>query len=212
VADIFTFRRIVMPALVATPFSGTIVWLGTVPDRKAGLTAQARDALMARFEGPEGEAHGGLTRPSCSRVIPLYARDTPIRNVRQFSILSAEELAEIAVLMGVAALDPALVGATMVVQGIPDLSHLPPSSRLQAETGTTLVVDMQNRPCVLPAKPIEAALPGFGKAFKTAASGRRGITAWVEREGLLRLGDGVSLHVPDQRVWTHLAQARSGKA
>ena len=201
-----------MPALVATPFSGTIVWLGTVPDRKAGLTAQVRDALMARFDGPEGEAHGGLTRASCSRVMPLYARNTPIRNVRQFSILSAGELAEIALRMGVAALDPALVGATMVIEGIPDLSHLPPSSRLQAESGTTLVVDMQNRACTLPAKPIEAALPGFGKAFKAAASGRRGVTAWVEREGLLRLGDRVSLHVPDQRAWSHLAQARGGKA
>ena len=144
--------------------------------------------------------------------MPLYARNTPIRNVRQFSILSAEELAEIAVRMGIAALDPALVGATMVIEGIPDLSHLPPSSRLQAEGGTTLVVDMQNRPCVLPAKPIEAALPGFGKAFKTAASGRRGITAWVEREGPLRVGDVVRLHVPDQRAWTHLARARGGKA
>jgi hypothetical protein len=201
-----------MPALIATPFSGTILWLGVVPDRKAGLTAQARDAVMARFDGPEGESHGGLTRPSCSRVMPLYARSTPIRNVRQFSILSAEELAEIAVRMGVAALDPALVGATMVIEGIPDLSHLPPSSRLQAEGGTTLVVDMQNRPCVLPAKPIETALPGFGKAFKTAATGRRGVTAWVEREGLLRVGDGVRLHVPDQRAWAHLAQARGAKA
>ena len=201
-----------MPALIATPFSGTIVWLGTVPDRRAGLTALGRETLMARFDGPEGEAHGGLTRLSCSRVMPLYARNTLIRNVRQFSILSAEELAEIAARMGVAALDPALVGATMVVQGIPDLSHLPPSSRLQAEGGATLVVDMQNRACVLPAKPIEAALPGFGKAFKAAASGRRGVTAWVEREGLLRVGDLVRLHVPDQRAWTHLPQVRSGKA
>ncbi len=201
-----------MPALIATPFSGTIVWLGTVPDRRAGLTALGRETVMARFDGPEGEAHGGLTRPSCSRVMPLYARNTPIRNVRQFSILSAEDLAEIAARMGIDRLDPALVGATMVVQGIPDLSHLPPSSRLQAEGGATLVVDMQNRACVLPAKPIEAALPGFGKAFKAAASGRRGVTAWVEREGLLRLGDRVSLHVPDQRAWAHLPQVRSGKA
>jgi hypothetical protein len=100
----------------------------------------------------------------------------------------------------------------MVIEGIPDLTHLPPSSRMQAEGGTTLVVDMQNRPCVLPAKPIEAALPGFGKAFKTAASGRRGVTAWVEREGLLRVGDGVRLHVPDQRAWLHLVQVRSSKA
>jgi hypothetical protein len=200
-----------MPALIATPFSGTVVWLGIVPDRKAGLMAGARDAVMARFDGPEGEAHGGLTRPSCSRVMALYPRNTPIRNVRQFSVLSAEELAGIARRMGVDALDPALVGATMVVQGIPDLSHLPPSSRLQGQSGATLVVDMQNRACGLPAKPIEAALPGFGKAFRAAAAERRGITAWVEREGPLRVGDTVRLFVPDQRAWTALEQVRGGK-
>jgi hypothetical protein len=93
----------------------------------------------------------------------------------------------------------------MVVRGIPDFSHLPPSSRLQAEGGATLVIDMQNRPCTLPAKPIEAAHPGFGAKFKPAGRGRRGVTAWVEREGTLRLGEGVRLHIPDQRVWGHLA-------
>ena len=127
--------------------------------------------MRATFAGPEGEAHGGLVRPACSRVAGLYARDTEIRNVRQFSVLSAEELAEIAERMGLERLDPALLGATMVVEGIPDFSQLPPSSRLQAEGGATLVVDMENRPCVLPAKPIEAALPGKGKAFKPAAAG-----------------------------------------
>ncbi|PTE20731.1 sulfurase [Cereibacter changlensis JA139] len=197
-----------MPALIPTEFSGLITWLGTVPDRDAALEATPREALMARFEGPEDEAHGGLTRPSCSRVLRLYKRNTPIRNTRQFSILSAEDLAATATAMGLARLDPALLGATMVIEGIPDLSHLPPSSRLQAEGGATLVVDMENRPCVLPAKPIEAAHPGFGKRFKTAAKGRRGITAWVEAEGMLRLGQRIVLHVPDQPIWPHLAAAR----
>jgi hypothetical protein len=197
-----------MPVLIPTPFRGTITWLGTVPNRDKGLVATPQSTLLARFDGPEGESHGGLTRPSCSRVIPLYARGTKIRNVRQFSVLSEEELSEIAARMGIDRLDPALVGATMVVRGIPDLSHLPPSSRLQADGGATLVVDMQNRPCVLPAKPIEAALPGFGKAFKTAAQGRRGVTAWVEREGKLILGGTVALFAPDQRAWAHLAEVR----
>lgn len=199
-----------MAALKRTAFTGRIAWLGRVPDREAGLVSAPVEALMARFDGPEGESHGGLTRPACSRVAGLYPRDTPIRNVRQFSILGAEDLAAIALAMGLDALDPALVGATMVIEGIPDFSHLPPSSRLQAEGGATLVVDMENRPCVLPAKPIDTVAPGFGKAFKPAASGRRGITAWVEREGLLRLGDTVRLHIPDQPVWAHLGQARRG--
>jgi hypothetical protein len=69
---------------------------------------------------------------------------------------------------------------------------------------------MQNRPCRFPAKTIESARPGHGKRFKEVAEGRRGVTAWVERPGVLRLGEGLRLHVPDQRPWQHLAAARSG--
>lgn len=197
-----------MPTLIPAPFAARIVWLGCVADRDAALQSAAVTEMHAGFSGPQGEAHGGLTRPACSRVAGLYPRDAEIRNVRQFSVLSAEDLAQIAERMGVERLDPALVGATMVVEGIPDFSRVPPSSRLQAEGGATLVVDMENRPCVLPAKPIEAALPGKGKAFKPAALGRRGVTAWVEREGVLRVGDAIRLFVPDQPVWAHLAAVR----
>ena len=174
-----------MPALMPTKFIGTITWLGRVTNRDAKLESDAVAQIMAHFDGPEAEAHGGLTRPSCSRVLGQYPRNTPIRNVRQFAIMSAEELAAIAAEMGLDALDPALVGASMVISGIPDFTHLPPSSRLQADGGATLVVDMENRPCTLPARPIETRHPGLGKAFKPAAKDRRGITAWVEREGML---------------------------
>jgi hypothetical protein len=92
----------------------------------------------------------------------------------------------------------------MVLEGIPDFTHLPPSSRLQGTSGATLVVDLENRPCTLPAKPIDARHAGFGKAFKPAAKDRRGVTAWVEREGLFTLGDAVTLHIPDQRAWRGL--------
>jgi hypothetical protein len=74
----------------------------------------------------------------------------------------------------------------------------------------TLVIDMENRPCHLPAKPIDAEGPGNGKAFKAAAVGRRGVTAWVEREGVLSVGDELRLHIPDQPVWPHLDAARRG--
>ena len=95
----------------------------------------------------------------------------------------------------------ALAGASLVIEGLPDFTHLPPSSRLQFADGSTLVVDMENRPCHLPAKPINAAHPGAGDRFKAAAKGRRGVTAWVEREGRIALGEAVRLHVPDQRPW-----------
>ncbi len=190
-----------MPALVPTDHYATITWLGTVPDRAAGLKAHARQSLALSFAGAEGETHGGLTRPSCSRVLSQYPRDTVIRNTRQLCVMSAEEIAAIAAAMGIDALDPSYLGASLVIEGISDFTHVPPSSRLQAESGATLVIDMENRPCTLPAREIEADMPGRGKAFKPAAKDRRGVTAWVEREGILTLGERMRLHVPDQRPW-----------
>ena len=197
-----------MPALIPTEFEGVIIWIGVVQAALGVLPSQAETEVFASFAGVAGEVHGGLVRASCSRVLGQYPRGTEIRNVRQFSVVSAEELALIAEGMGLAALDPSLLGASLVISGIPDFTHLPPSSRLQFDGGATLVVDMENRPCTLPAKEIEAVHAGFGKKFKPAAKDRRGVTAWVEREGVLRLGATVRLHVPDQRAWDYLPQAR----
>lgn len=195
-----------MPALKPLNLTGQIVWLGHVPDREAALASTAQGEMALSFAGPAGEDHGGLTRPSCSRVISQYPRGTEIKNTRQLSVVSAEELAQIAEAMGVDTLDPWLVGATMVVSGIPDFSHLPPSSRLQIANGATLTVDMQNRPCHLPAAEIDVLHPGKGRAFKGAARGLRGVTAWVEREGTARVGDSVTVHVPDQRAWAYTGE------
>jgi hypothetical protein len=182
-----------MAALKPTHFIGTLTWLGLVADRDAQLESQALSSLTALYSGPVGEAHGGLTRPSCSRVLGQYPRNTDIRNTRQFAIVSQEELDRTAADMGLDRLDPALLGSTMVIAGIPDFSHLPPSSRLQGEGGATLVVDMNNRPCTLPARPIENRHQGFGAKFKPAAMNRR---------------EKIRLHVPDQRSWDFLAEAR----
>ncbi len=191
-----------MPALAATRFEATITWLGIVEDRAAALPSRAVEALALRFGGPVGESHGGLTRPSDSRVRGLYPRNTEIRNTRQVSILSDEDLAAIAAGMGLDWLDPSLLGATMVVRGLPDVSHLPPSSRLLADSGACLTVDMENRPCILPARPVEDRHPGHGAKFKPTAVGRRGVTAWVEAEGRVVLGDRLRLFVPDQPAWS----------
>ncbi|MFO6465665.1 MOSC domain-containing protein [Jannaschia sp. KMU-145] len=190
-----------MPALAPTDIYGTVTWLGTVSDRDAALASTPRETLRLTFAGPEEEAHAGLTRPSCSRVTQQHPKGTEIRNVRQLCVMSEDELAEIAAKIGVARFDPAWAGATLVLRGIPDFTHLPPSARLQAEDGATIVVDMENRPCHLPAPVIDATAPGHGKAFKAAAKGKRGVTAWVEREGVLRCGEQLRLHLPDQRAW-----------
>lgn len=191
-----------MPALIPTDHFGTITWLGVIQHRdKPELESDPLTEMPLTFEGYAGDCHSGLTRPSCSRVTSQYPKGTEIRNTRQVSIVSAEELAQIAATLGLDAIDPAWVGASVVVSGLPDFSHLPPSARLQADNGTTLVVDMQNRPCLFPAKTIEAFRSGFGKGFKAAANGKRGVTTWVEREGILKIGQTLRLHIPDQRPW-----------
>ena len=190
-----------MPALKPTDHIATITWLGIVADSGSDLTAMPLDTAFAGYAGFEGDCHAGLSRPSCSRVTSQHPKGTEIRNTRQLSIVSAEELAQIAEAMGLDALDPAYVGASIVVSGIADFSHVPPSARLQADSGATLVIDMENRPCVLPGRVIDREAPGSGARFKTAAKGRRGVTAWVEREGRLSIGDTLRLHIPDQPVW-----------
>ncbi len=200
-----------MPALIPTDFTARVTWLGVNRDRDVALETEPLDEMHLTFAGLRTESHSGLTRPSCSRVRSQYPIGTEIRNTRQLSVMSAEDMAAIADAMGLDRLDPALVGASLVVDGIPDFSHVPPSSRLLDEaSGACLVVDMENRPCMLPAKPIEAVHPGKGRGFKAAAKTRRGVTAWVEREGVIRVGATLRLHIPDQPVWPHLDAVRYG--
>lgn len=192
-----------MPALMPTEFFAVVTWLGVVPDRDAALASQALSDMPLSFAGYEAESHAGLTRPSCSRVIKQYRRNTDIKNTRQLSIVSQEELVLIAEKMGLDSLSPDLIGASVVIEGIPDWSHVPPASRLIAEDGPGLVVDMENRPCNRPAPVIDAQNPGAGGKFKAAAKGKRGVTAYVEKPGVLKLGDVLRLHIPDQPVWAH---------
>jgi hypothetical protein len=184
-----------------TDHVATIKWLGKVPPNRADIRSEPLTQAHAGFYGFEDDHHGGLTRASCVRVTTRHEKGTEIRNTRQLSILSAEEMAQIAADIGVEALDPILLGASIVIEGIPDFTFVPPAARLQAPNGTTIVIDVENGPCNYPAREIEKEAQGHGKAFKAAARGKRGVTAWIEREGMLRVGDKLRLHIPDQRAW-----------
>ncbi|MEM6973490.1 MAG: sulfurase [Pseudomonadota bacterium] len=195
-----------MPILRQTAHYATVTWLGLVRDQADGIGAEAVERLELDWGGPVGDVHHGVTRPSCSRVRTQYAKGTEIRNVRQISIVSAEELAEIARRLDLPQIQPEWLGATMVVAGIAAFTELPPASRLIAggpgDEGPSIVIDMENAPCQLPAAEIEKRHPGHGKAFKAKAINLRGVTAWVERPGRLTLGQKLRLHVPPQRLWS----------
>ncbi|NAZ36339.1 MOSC domain-containing protein [Rubellimicrobium sp. CFH 75288] len=108
------------------------------------------------FAGFATEIHTGERRSACTRVRDLHPRNTPIRDVRQLSVVSEEEMPAVARVLWPAAMDHAWLGASVAVSGIPDSTHLPPSSHLQAEEGCTLIADIENLPCHEPARTISA--------------------------------------------------------
>ena len=193
-----------MPELLTKlSFAGTVDVLLASPDRDGGLEKQWVPEAHFLFSGMEGDCHAGMTRKSDSRMLKQYKRNTEVRNSRQVSILSLEELAEVAERMGIPAVKPELVGANMVIRGIPDLTLLPPSTRLQFPSGAMIVVDAENHPCRYPADIIAKHHPEARKGFVSAAMHKRGVVGWVEAEGVVRKGDAITIWLPPQRLYSH---------
>lgn len=193
-----------MTFLRPTNVSARVAFLGACLDRSRGLATAPQETLALGYDGVAGDAHGGLTRAACVRVKRQYRRGVEIRNVRQLTIVSDEELAQIAARLGTPGpVRPEHLGANIALSGAPHLSRIPSGARLIVETdggdGPALAVDLENAPCKGPADALEADYPGLGAGFVKAAMGLRGLTAWVERPGVLTIGALCRLHLPPPR-------------
>jgi MOSC domain-containing protein YiiM len=189
--------------MTKAPFKGKVHQLLAGPSRAAGLEKSQVEKLTLTLEGIEGDCHIGLTRPADVRTIMLYKRDTPIRNVRQLTLVSVEELHEVAQAMAIPQLKPEWLGANVLVEGIADFTLLPPSTRLQFSSGATIVVDMENLPCRQVANVVARHYPKNSKGLVASAMHKRGVTAWVEREGIINAGDEIILFLPPSRLYPH---------
>jgi hypothetical protein len=157
--------------------------------------------LRLDFDGVAGDRHVGATRRSTSRE-PWYERGTIIRNDRQISIVSAEELAVVAKAMGLPALDPRWIGANLVVAGVPDLSALLPGTRLFFPSGTTVKIEAENGPCRVAGRSIATYVPGregLELMFPKVARHRRGLVASIERPGTIAVGESFRVRMPSIR-------------
>lgn len=192
---------------------GEIVPARRIKGRIAGLFAAHGDDFISApvdrldltFEGIAGDFHAGFTRRSGGRE-PWYGRGTEMRNERQVSIVSVEELAMAALDMDIARIRPEWIGANIDLADIPALSMLPPRTLLFFENGVTLKVDGQNAPCRLAGGAIAENFPdrdttSLSLSFKDAAKRRRGLVAWVEKPGHIDAGETVTAQLPEQWLY-----------
>ncbi len=163
------------------------------------LVTTKRSQVKVTFEGFEGDKHSGMTRRADART-PHYPRGTEIRNDRQVSIVSVEELAQIATAMKLPEILPEWLGANLLLRDIPKLTQLPPCTRLSFSSGAVLVVEHENLPCKGPGKVIQGqyARPGLSALFPKAALHLRGVVACVEKPGSISEGNEVVVEVPQQ--------------
>jgi hypothetical protein len=158
------------------------------------LATTNRPSILLSFEGIVGDLHAGFTHGADSRT-PWYPRGTLIRNDRQVSIVSAEELALIAKELHVAEVKPEWLGANLLLSGITGLSVLHWDTRLVFSSGAVLSQLRENNPCSGPGKLIAAAYnqPDLASQFPKAAMHLRGLVATVELPGIIAKGDEVQV-------------------
>jgi hypothetical protein len=148
------------------------------------------------LEGIVGDKHSGFTRAADGRT--PFKRGTIIRNQRQISILSVEDLEDIRTAMGIPELKPEWVGANLITQDIPDLTLIPAGTRLVFPDNTVLIVEEENFPCKDPGEVIQSHFPhiaGLTSRFPKAAMHKRGVVATVEQAGTIRLGDPIEVRL-----------------
>lgn len=176
------------------------VFRTTSPD---DFQTTAIEDLELSFEGVPGDRHAGFTRKSGGRE-PWYPRGTEMCNERQVSILSVEELSVIAGKMEIDDLRPEWIGGNILLSAIPHLTRIPPRTRLVFQGGLVIRVDGDNAPCRFAGAAIAANYPdrqGLDLLFPKVARGLRGLVGYVEKPGVIKGGETVTAHIPEQWIY-----------
>lgn len=168
------------------------VLIATDPNSIASI---GQPSVQVTFEGFVGDKHSGMTKRSDSRT-KIYPRGTEIRNSRQVSIISHEELAEIAAKLKVESLLPEWFGANIFVRDIPELTRLNTNTRLVFSSGASLLITAKNLPCKLLTD--EVCKHVIDRQYIRdnlikVSMDKRGVVAVVELPGVIQVGDEVKV-------------------
>lgn len=191
--------------------SSSLVATTAIGQTTGSLITTRHPKITLNWEGVVGDLHAGYQRPAEVRV-PWYVRGTPMRNERQLTVVSEEELSATAQALGIPVLQPEWIGANVMVRGIPDLTFLFPTTRLVFSSGAVLVVINENRPCRSAADSVQLHNPtstGIAQNFVKHAHHRRGVIACVEIPGDISPNDEVTVDAPKNWAWmTRLTRSK----
>lgn len=175
----------------------TVTGLG-IADAPNSFVTRAVPRLQLTFGGIEGDRHFGMTMKAGVRQ-QHHPRGAELRNSRQLSIVSDEELAQVAAALAIPRLIFQWLGGNLCLQGLASLTAVAPSTRLLFPSGACLVVDCENLPCRGPGRIVQSQFAeplDLAVRFVKAAHHRRGLVAWVERPGLIEEGNAVEVIAP----------------
>lgn len=185
------------------PIRVAAVYSSKYPDRSYNgddyFVTEARNQLELTCEGIIGDRHFGYTTISGGRFTTLYDKGTIVRNNRQWSAISPAEIEKIATNLGISGrLTPELLGINFLLEGLENLSALPPMSYIvlsphedfqpKRSDDVALVVYGQALPCTTAGRALIKPFddPSLESKFPAAALGVRGTTGWVEKGGIIR--------------------------
>jgi MOSC domain-containing protein YiiM len=165
-------------------------------DQDDGLETRPVLSLDLELEGVAGDKHIGFTRGADARDEGVK-RGTPVRNWRQWSAVSVEELEKIKQAMKLPSLPPELLGANICFAGHENLTLIPRGSMIWFPSGAILTVEGENEPCMGPGRAIAKRFPEASAAqFPKAAKQLRGLVGIVYRAGTVKLGDQAIVKLP----------------
>jgi MOSC domain-containing protein YiiM len=165
-----------------------------IADTPSTFMTRPVDKVDLVFGGIEGDLHFGLTAKAGVRQ-KMYPKGTEIMNRRQLSMVTVEELADVAQKMGIKQIKPEWIGANIVLSGYPQLTVLPIGTRMLLPSGGGIVCEGENEPCMTAGKPIadHYGMPELRQLFVKQAYKRRGVVGYVEKPGQLMAGDRVEI-------------------
>lgn len=147
------------------------------------------ERISAQLEGLEGDRHGGFIKPADARDSGI-ARGTPVRNWRQWSAVSVEDLRVIAQNMSVPYILPDWLSANVCFSGMDDFTKIAAGANIIFPSGAILHVEGENAPCVGPGRKIQENFKQASAGlFPKAAMGLRGIVGVVYCAGEITVGD-----------------------